>query len=1116
MKKILSILLLTALCLPLWAGIHSYADHSVLASGKWVKISVTNSGVCRMSFDEIRAAGLEPTQLRVYGYGGGQLNQDFSKRKIDDLPQVPVYVGSNYVLFYVQGPISWTYNGSRFAHTRNTYSDKGYYLLSDNTGSMLAPTPADAESGTPTDITTYLHLQVHNNDSINLVDRNGIAGGGKTFYGEQFGVGKRRTFTFSTPNAVTGSSSSAYIDLAAFATTISKFTATLNSANSQSVSINPPTGSDHYTMANPGIIQLSSTSKSSQQQIQLNFSNPDNSSALGWLNYIELSTPSTLRMTGDWMEIRTNEGIASSKPLRYHLQNANSNIQIWDVTDLSAIRQMPTTLSGSELVWTGSNLSGARTFVAVKTNGSSYVSAKVEGNVSTQDLHALRNIDYVIICPEGLEAESRRLAQAHEQKQSITWAVVTDKQVYNEFSSGTPDATAYRWLMKMLYDRANGNDTQKPRWLLLMGHGSFDNRGLLPNSGNKMLLTYQSDNSTNEVKAYASDDYFGWLDDNEGLNDLTAKMDIGVGRLPVESVEDATKVVNKIIAYMQNTNPGKWKNQLAYLADDGDHGDHTRTAEGSSEQIRLQNPDFIVHKVYLDAYPQEVNASGESYPLAKNKIQNLLKNGVFFFDYSGHGGYNGVTSESVLNLKDIEKMNNTNLAFWLFVTCNFGQFDSGRRCAAEVAMMNANGGAIGVLAATRTVYAEQNTKLNRAVSKELFHHNTSFHYDATLGEALAAGKNALSNDDNKLAYVLLGDPALRLNYPTDYWVKTTTKMDTLNALSVQHVDGRIIDEDSTLVADFNGTVDITIYDKMQVITTRDNDDTSGEPSEIPYNDYPNTIFNGSTQVKNGLFNYTFMVPKDIRYNFGKGRIVYYAHDDTYNEDAVGHFEDFIVGGTGSVVAVDTAGPEMSIYLNNPAFRNGDKTYPTPRFFADLHDVHGINTAGAGIGHDLLLIVDNDPKQTYTLNEYFTAEQDSYQSGQVNYLMPQMADGAHSLRFRAWDLMNNSTTQTLNFIVETGLDPSIYSVTSYPNPVQQTGVLNIIVNYDQPDELINTELYIANLNGQILYTHKQNNPDHMTINLAQMNLQPGIYMYIVKIKTESSKYSASSGKIIVTK
>ena len=1102
------------------AGLHSYADQSVLAGGNWVKISVAQSGICRMSFDQLRDAGINPSELRVYGYGGAQLTQDFTQRKIDDLPQVPVYVGANCVLFYVQGPISWTYTGSRFAHTRNTYSNAGYYLLTDNVGTKLALPTAEVITTSAKDATTYTNLQVHELDSLNLVDRSGVSGGGKEFYGEQFSVNQKKTFTFTTPNTIEGGQCTAYVDLAAFASANSTFKATLNGTNGNPVTVQLPGTTDNYTFATTNAASVSAMNQQAKQQLQLLFSNATISGALGWLNYIEVATPCSLQLSGDYMTIRTSEGIGSSSALRYRMGNANSSVQIWDVTDLAAIKKMPATLSGSELQWTGSNKDGVRTYVAVNTAGSTFVSATVVGAVANQNLHRLRNIDYVIICPVGYEAEARRLAQAHEAKQSITWAVVTDQQVYNEFSSGTPDATAYRWLMKMLYDRAQSGDGQKPRWLLLMGHGSFDNRGLLPNSGTKLLLTYQSDESTNEVKSYASDDYFGWLDDNEGPHNRAyyAKMDIGVGRLPVESVEEAASTVDKLIGYMDNTQHGKWKNQLMYLADDGDQGQHTETAEGSAERVRKNNLDFVVHKVYLDAYPQEVNASGESYPLAKNRVQNLLKNGVLFFDYSGHGGYNAITSESVLSLRDIEKMNNQKLGFWAFITCNFGQFDSGNRCASEVALMNPNGGAVGVLAATRTVYASDNTNLNRAFGDALFKHSNVFHYEATLGEALMNAKNALSESDrgNKLAYVLIGDPALRLNFPTDYQVQTTTQMDTLNALAIQQVEGQIIDEDNTVVNDFNGKLEITIYDKMQVISTRDNDDTSGEPAIKKYNDYPNTIFSGSTAVKNGLFNYTFMVPKDIRYNYGNGRIVYYAHNDAYNEDAVGHFEDFIVGGTGSCVEVDTVGPEMTIYLNSPAFTDGGKTYPTPRFFADLYDKNGINTAGAGIGHDLMLVIDNDPKQTYAINDYFTSANDSYQRGQVSYLMDALADGPHSLTFRAWDLMNNSTTQSLNFVVESGIDPSIYSVMTYPNPVQQSGVMNITVLYDQPDELLTTEVYVYNMNGQIIWSHEQNNPENIQLNLGAMNMHPGVYLYSVKIKSATSKYSTCSGKIIVTK
>lgn len=1114
MKKILFIAFWVLVSLPMMAGIHSYAERSVLADGHWVKIRVSESGVCRMSFSELRSAGLEPSQVRVFGYGGAQKEQDFSKRNIDDLPQVPVYVGEDYILFYVQGPISWTYNGSRFAHTRNTYSDFGYYLLSDDAGAMLPFPEAEAVSGSPTDVTYYSYYQVQDKDSVNLIDRTGVSGGGRTFYGEQFAAGQTRTFTFSTPYA-NGDNSSVYIDMAANAATTSTVKAQLNNTSSKSIYISSIP--DHYTFGVAGTISMNGASEEQNQRVTMQFVN-SNASALAWLNYIEITTPSELVMTGSYMGIRSLVNRNTTNPVRFLLRNTTASTQIWDVTDLAAIQRMPTTMVDDQLAWIGTQADGVHEYIAVNTDGTKFVQAEVVGEVKNQNLHALSNIDYIIICPEGYEDVSEDLAKAHEAKQAITYAIVTDQQVYNEFSSGTPDATAYRWLMKMLYDRAKNGIGQQPRWLLLMGHGTFDNRKLLRNSGTSLLLTYQSKNSVNEIKAYATDDYFAYLDDNEGAIDTQGRMDIGVGRLPVESLDEARTTVDKLIRYIRNEQTGKWKNQLVYLADDGENGTHTETAEKSAELVRIKNPDFIVHKIFLDAYPQEVNASGESYPLAKNRVLNLLKNGVLFFDYSGHGGYNAITNESILNLKDIAGMTNKNQAFWLFATCNFAQCDAGKRSAAETAVLNPKGGAIGILAATRTVYAPQNTNLNRSVCDTLFGHSDVFHYDMTLGEAILIGKNLLGSDENKLAYVLLGDPCMRLNYPTDYHVETLTEMDTLNALSVQHVEGRIIDEDLNTVSDFNGKVDITIYDKMQSIPTRDNDNAGGDPRVVAYNDYPNTIFSGATDVKDGLFNYTFMVPKDIRYNFDNGRIVYYAvtADSLETAEAVGHFEQFIIGGSGSTVAIDTIGPEMEIYLNSPAFRNGDKTYATPRFFANLYDENGINTAGAGIGHDLMLIIDDDPKMIYSLNEYFTAANNSYQAGQVSYLMEELANGPHSLTFRAWDLLNNSTTKSLNFIVEAGLDPSIYNVTTYPNPVQQSGVVHLVVNYDQPDELIETEIYLYNTAGQMVYSHKQDNPDAVSINLPALGLNTGVYIYSVKIKSASSKYSTTSGKIIVTR
>ena len=1109
------------------AIVHTYAPHSVLRTGTWIKIQVSESGVYKMTYEELKAAGLNnPANVRIHGFGGAMLNQNFNVARIDDLPAVGFYMekgadgvfnAGDYILFYGQGTTSWAHNGVQFVHTRNPYSDYGYYFLSDDAGEqrLLLPTTDMSDAENVVDIATYTYYQVHEKDSINLLDPAGVDGGGREFYGELFAPNSpSRTFTFSTPNNITSEAVLCNVAVAAKSNLHSRFTITLN-GSSNTTRIDSILESDHYAMAQLGTSNKTYPSAAGTQKVRLQFSNTA-SGALGYLNYIEISTLCRLSMYGSQMPFRSTAGNGEDSRLAYHISNATTTTQVWNITDKANIRCMPSRMEGTTLTIMDSNQAQIQEYIAVNTHGSDWLRPKVIGRVANQDLHQLQNIDYVIICPEQFVQQATRLARAHEQKDGITWAVVTDQQVYNEFSSGTPDASAYRWMMKMLYDRAGqSSNLQKPRWLLLMGDGTFDNRKLLVNSGQNTLLTYQAKNSTTETKAYASDDYFGFLDNSEGESDVYGRMNIGVGRFPVNTVEQAEQMVDKTIRYMANEDLNKWKSQLIFLADDGDNGLHTRVAEGGSERVRKKNPDFIVNKIYLDSYPQEVNASGESYPLAKNKLDNLLQNGALYMNYSGHGGYNAITNEGMMNLRSIQRMTNKNLAFWMFATCSFAHFDSGKTSAAEEAVLNPNGGAIGVLSAGRTVYATQNEKINRYFCDTLFGHTNPYSYDITVGEACAIAKNMTGNDENKMSYVLLGDPAIRLLYPTEYQVKTTTKVDTLHALDIQHIEGFIAEEDNSVASWFNGTVDITIYDKMQTITTRDNDAKEDQKQYLTYNDYPNMLFSGSATVKDGLFQFTFMTPKDIRYNYGNGRIVYYARDPNERAEGVGHFEEFIIGGTGSILTEDTIGPALRLYLNTPAFMDGGTTYETPRFFADIEDEHGINTAGAGIGHDLQLVIDGDPKQTYVLNDFFTSEDGSYQRGQVSYLLSELEDGAHSLTFRAWDLLNNSNTASLNFIVAKGADPNIYSVLSYPNPVQATGVLNMVVQYDQPDRVMETEIRIFDMSGRLVWEQKQSNPDNVQLNMAEIGLQPSIYLYNIRMKTAESGYANASGKIVIT-
>lgn len=1116
-----------------WADLHTYTTESVLKSGNIIKIRVNETGIYMIPYDSIAAWGLQPNNVCVLGYGGAMLSENFMLERYDDLPPVSFYMhtgadkqfnSGDYILFYAQGPIKWTLDKNNYwRHTQNPYSHYGYYFVTDKQHLQRKITLSETQynPNNVEDVDWYIAHYVHEKDLVNLIDVTGTNGGGREFYGETMNL-KNNSLTISYPTQHVRSDINARcnIHMAAYSGS-SPTPIQISYAGSRQTKKIAPISSPYMRAVTDSITIDTKPTSTNTQEITLLF-NATESSAAVYLNYIELNVPCDLVMVGNEMPI-TNPQLIGNKPaIRYHLQGATLETQIWRVTDGVFVEQMPTDFNNGILTWIGDNTT-AEKYVALNPTATTWKMPTTIGKVPNQNLHALDNIDYVIICPKEFLVPAQRLAKKHEEVDNLTYAVVTDEQVYNEFSSGTPDASAYRWLMKMLYDRANGDRVKSPKNLLLMGKGTYDNRRIYQpiESGANLLLTFQARNSTEETQAYGTDDYFGFLTDHAGISsgvfhEENALMNIGVGRLPVKTLEEANQVVDKICTYIDDQVLGKWKSQIIFLADDGDHGTHLLTAEGGAERFCKKNADFVVNKIYLDAHTQEVSAAGESYPLAKNQFDNLMSSGVLFMNYSGHGGYNNITNELFMSINDIQRMNNVNQAFWFLATCSFSHFDGGKISAGEEAVLNPNGGAIGVLSACRTVYATENTILNQNLCDTIFGHRTAFDYPMTIGEATRIAKNQTGNKINKLPYILLGDPALRLNYPTDYQIQTTSKLDTLHALSIQTICGYIETSDHDTAHWFNGKLDITIFDKMQEIVTRDNDEIiESEKVKYKYKDYPNTLFVGQTDVIDGKFEVTFMVPKDIRYNYGNGRIVYYAHDLDSREEAIGHYEDFIIGGSSPIIAQDTVGPELNIYLNNINFSSGDETHEFPQFYAEIYDENGINTAGTGIGHDLLMVIDNDAKQTYVLNSYFQAKNNSYQEGLVSYKMVEQNEGAHTLTFRAWDLHNNSSTASLNFQVIKGLDPQIYSISTYPNPTTSTGVLNILIEHDRPNEIIESTVDLYNLSGQIVHTYTQKGNNLIQWNLSDMNTPAGIYVYQVKIKTTTSNFTSKAGKVIIT-
>ena len=719
--------------------------------------------------------------------------------------------------------------------------------------------------------------------------------------------------------------------------------------------------------------------------------------------------------------------------------------------------------------------------------------------------------------------QAERLAVAHREKDGLTVEVVTPEAIYNEFSSGTPDATAYRRLMKMFYDRSSslGNP---PKYLLLFGDGIYDNRGISGEvqgvSRSNMLLTFQSQESLN-VYSYATDDYFAFLEDNSGSNFSRDKMCLGVGRFPIRTVTEATQMVDKTISYMENKDSGSWKNNVTFVADDGNNEDsfttnHMKQADQLAEAIEEMQPGFLVNKVYFDAYKR---SSLGTYPDVHNEIEKLLKSGQLLINYTGHGSTTHWADESVWTQTDINNSSYKHLPVWVTATCDFTRFDDVKTSAGESVFLNPTSGGIALFTTTRVVFSGNNANLNKALIDNLFQEDANSHY--TLGEAMMYTKRQL-NDSNKLNFILIGDPALKFAYP-EYKARVTAvngeavsdEPFEFKALSRITVEGEILNPSGSFAADFTGVLSSTIFDSQSSITTLGN-----SSEKFTYLDYPNTIYIGRDSVRNGKFSFTFMVPKDISYSNKKGKLNLYASSET--KEAQGSFFDFIVGGTSDTAETDTIGPEIrQIYLNDSSFVSGDKVNTTPYFVAKLWDKSGVNITGSSVGHDMMLTIDSMPSMSYNLNSYYALLPDSENEGLVQFSIPELEPGMHTAEFKVWDILNNSTTYTFTFEVAEGLKPNLIEMYATPNPARDQ--VEFFLHHNRPESNLKVTVMVYDMTGKFLWSTEKSGSSELfkayivTWNLTDnggRRLRPGVYLYRAAISTNNSKEATKANKLII--
>lgn len=752
------------------------------------------------------------------------------------------------------------------------------------------------------------------------------------------------------------------------------------------------------------------------------------------------------------------------------------------------------------------------------------------GKVANQNLHGDGPYDMVIIIPTSkkLQAQAERLKAFRESHDGMRVRIVPANELYNEFSSGTPDINAYRRYLKMLYDRA---ETAKdaPCYLLLFGDCVWDNRMLTPECRNQKaddyLLCYESENSFNAITCYVDDGFMTLLDEGEGANiQERGQQDVAVGRFPVTTAAQAKVMVDKTIGYVENKDGGAWLNTLMFMGDDGNENLHMDDANEAAEWVKKNYPGYLIKKVIWDAYTRETSSTGDTYPEATKIIMQQQAVGALIMDYAGHGSETLISHESVLKLADFASFTNKNLPLWITASCDIMPFDGVAENIGEATILNPKGGAVAFFGTTRTVYAYYNKRINMAYLKYVLGREDG--KDISIGEAQRLAKNYLitSGQDlttNKLQYSLLGDPALVLHRPSRKAV-----IDLINGVKVSSDNAVMLKAGSTVKVDghiedapeFTGTLAVTVRDSEELVTCKRNN-TSEADEAFAYYDRTKTLFNGIDSVKKGEFSFSFAVPKDINYSNESGLINLFAINQAKSELAHGYNDSFKVGGS-AIARTDSIGPSVYCYLNTPSFSNGGKVNSTPYFVAEISDRDGINVTGNGIGHDLELVIDGDMSKTYVLNDNFSYDFGSFTKGATSFNIPALFPGKHTLTFRAWDTLNNSSVSTLTFNVVEGLNPNIFDVSVNRNPA--SSATTFIINHDRAGSNMDVMIEVFDLAGRILWKNLEKgvvSQGAYTLNWnlttdTGTRLQTGVYLFRATLTSDGGTVSSKAKKLIV--
>lgn len=1101
------------------------------ANGDWYRIEVNEDGMYKIPRNWFEQAGininsLDPRTIKMYGNGGKELPIDLSDPRPDHLQEIAVEIigeddgkfdANDYVLFFGQGLTGFTYDASikRYKHYIHRFDRTNAYLITfGGTKGNRIQTRSSLNDANPIKPQWFTGKAFVEDEKVNFIRS------GRLWVSEKISSGGSKTYQAKLDQLVTSQPILIRSEL---------YSRADNGTSNNFVIDDHGTELCTITM---GTIDLNTDTgdiawKSPVQECTLNVAPPDDRSILR-LTY---NADNPNRNEGgyiDWIEwyyahafAPTNDLLIFSAPdqtgtIEYLINGfSNSDVTVYDVSDYkNVVKITNANISGGTVRFQSAAVEGKpNQFIAVASSGMKSIGASKK--LSNSNLLTNSGAEFIIITPpEFLDAAKKLQAyREREGEDKISTMVATTQEIFNEFNSGVADPVAMRNFIQYAYT----NWQIKPNYVLLFGDGHYDYLNITTND-KIWVPVFETENSLNLIDSYVTDDFFVQIMGNDNL------VDVKIGRLPVASSESAQAMVDKIIQYETGQTFEPWRNTVTFVADDGptSQGDDTDLHTSQAEQLaRSIPPEMEQKKIYIVAYKTVFTSQGRRKPDAFQAIIDQINAGTVITNYTGHGNESVWTHERVL-ISDISipQMNNANrLSFLCAATCAFALYDMpGIISGAEMMVIKPDGAMIGALASPRVVFAGENALYNTIYFQNLLNNGRENDGRAKrLGDANYTTKQRLFGSAGYEKFHLFADPTVRLVLPRHKSIieeilvngsPVTSDTVQLKALSKVTFNASVRKYDNSVWTDFNGSAQVSLFDAKRNVPVP-------EWGSFEYELPGGLLYRGQSTIRNGKYSVSFVVPKDITYENNTGRISLYIENN--QTDGIGYSTKLRISGSDTSTGIASP-PKVLLFMDTRSFKPGDVVNENSHLLVDLFDDYGINTTGNGIGHDIEAWLDNN-QNSFVLNDYYKSKIDSYQEGSVDYLLRNLEPGKHTLKVRAWNIHNISSTDETYFEVASSSEVAVRNVFNFPNPM--TNATSFTFSHNMSNA-INVEIKIYTIAGHLIKKLESKNITDRFVNIPWDGrdeegdlVSNGMYLYkLIVMSMDGSKGSEIVEKLAV--